>query len=281
MSESAAFREAPLLFECSGETLVGIVCAPPAPDVGVVIVVGGPQYRVGSHRQFVHLARALASAGVATLRFDVRGMGDASGDARSFEDLERDIASAIAALLTDCPGIKRMILWGLCDGASAALFYAHRDERIRGIVLVNPWVRTNVGQAKIQLRRYYVDRLRERAFWSKVFGGQLNARASLQSLRSALKTVFDRRNDGAEAAGVSLPDRMVAALRLFQGETLVLLSGRDLTAAEFEDVAANSEHWRGALSRARIERREEADHTMSSASAKEWVAHVTSEWIRR
>ena len=63
--------ERALAFACGDERLVGILheatgeCA-----TGVLIVVGGPQYRVGSHRQFVLLARDLAAAGFAVMRFD-------------------------------------------------------------------------------------------------------------------------------------------------------------------------------------------------------------------
>ena len=42
---------------------------------GMLIVVGGPQYRAGSHRQFTLLARDVAATGVPTMRFDYRGMG--------------------------------------------------------------------------------------------------------------------------------------------------------------------------------------------------------------
>ena len=54
-------------------------------SVGVVIVVGGAQYRVGSHRQFVGLARHLAAHGHPVLRFDFPGMGDSPGDWVGFE----------------------------------------------------------------------------------------------------------------------------------------------------------------------------------------------------
>ena len=74
-----AYDEVGLLFNCAGETLVGVLARPPSSQLqgslGVVIIVGGPQYRAGSHRQFVSLARALAAAGHAVLRFDYRGMG--------------------------------------------------------------------------------------------------------------------------------------------------------------------------------------------------------------
>jgi len=86
-------------------------------ETGVLIVVGGPQYRVGSHRQFVLTARRLAADGYTTLRFDATGMGDALGEPRSFEQLDDDLGSAIDALLASTPALRRVVLLGLCDGA--------------------------------------------------------------------------------------------------------------------------------------------------------------------
>ena len=57
-------------------------------DTGVLVIVGGPQYRVGSHRQYVQLSRHLAEQGIASMRFDVRGMGDSPGVQRSFEEID-------------------------------------------------------------------------------------------------------------------------------------------------------------------------------------------------
>ena len=70
MSQAASpGSESAIAFACAGERLLGIVTRPQqAATTGVVIVVGGPQYRVGSHRQFVLLARDLAEAGYAVLR---------------------------------------------------------------------------------------------------------------------------------------------------------------------------------------------------------------------
>ncbi|MFB1029241.1 MAG: hydrolase 1, exosortase A system-associated, partial [Thauera sp.] len=77
-------REIAQIFPCEGEELIGILALPETAvtRLGVLVVVGGPQYRVGSHRQFVLLARALAKSGVPCMRFDYRGMGDATGEMR-------------------------------------------------------------------------------------------------------------------------------------------------------------------------------------------------------
>src|SRR5690606_34644237 len=106
---------------------------------GVLIIVGGPQYRVGSHRQFVLLARYLAERGIPVMRFDYRGMGDSDGDMRTFEHVGKDLGSDIDYFFSECSFLKDIVIWGLCDAASAALFYAHQDRRISGLVLLNPW----------------------------------------------------------------------------------------------------------------------------------------------
>ena len=51
-------------FECAGDSLFGVLHGG-ADDAtrGVLVVVGGPQTRVGSHRQFVLLPRRVAAAG--------------------------------------------------------------------------------------------------------------------------------------------------------------------------------------------------------------------------
>lgn len=70
-----------LLFTCQGLSLPGIL-HPGAPDAsrGVLVVVGGPQYRVGSHRQFVLLARDPGGGGhVPVLRFDLSWHGRCRG----------------------------------------------------------------------------------------------------------------------------------------------------------------------------------------------------------
>ena len=88
---AARWLEDPLSFGCGDETLIGVLARPALETrVGVVIVVGGPQTHVGSHRQFVLLSRHLAAGGVPCFRFDVRGMGDSTGITRT---LRTDLAA--------------------------------------------------------------------------------------------------------------------------------------------------------------------------------------------
>ncbi|HEV2678773.1 MAG TPA: hypothetical protein VGV37_29870, partial [Aliidongia sp.] len=71
-----AWSEEILDIPCAGHRLLGILARPRVGNgIGLVILPGGAQTRVGAHRQHVLLARSLAERGIATLRFEGRGMG--------------------------------------------------------------------------------------------------------------------------------------------------------------------------------------------------------------
>jgi uncharacterized protein len=277
-------------FDVEGASLIGIL-HPPAGGLesgraatGVLIVVGGPQYRAGSHRQFVQLARHLAAAGRPVLRFDVRGMGDSEGQPRSFEQISPDIGAAIAALRRRQPQVTRVVLWGLCDGASAALLYLDErpDPQVQGLVLVNPWVRSETTLARAQVRHYYRQRLLQRSFWSKLLSGSV-ARQALGDFWRSLRAARGRTAGNTTSGRAEAPfqQRMARAWRGFCGPILLVLSGRDLTACEFVEAAGTQPEWQGALQREGVTRRDvaEADHTFSAVKASAELEAISAQWL--
>lgn len=268
-------EEHALSFACGDERLVGILSLPTdaqAATRGVVIVVGGPQYRAGSHRQFTLLARALADAGTPTLRFDYRGMGDSEGALRDFEAVDADLRAAIDALFDRQPQLRDVALFGLCDGATAAALYAPGDARVTGLALANPWVRTEAGAARATFSHYYTGRLGDAGLWRKIARGEFRVGAALHSLLANLRALF------ASSGAAALPERLYARLRGFDGAVLVMLSGADLTAREFANLTTTSRGWRRLLRGARVTRRDlaGADHTFSR---REWHDTMTG-WVR-
>ena len=245
MTDAVMARTTPITFRCEGELLHGMLDRPEtSADTGVLVIVGGPQYRVGSHRQFVLLARALSARGLPVLRFDYRGLGDASGAPRTFEDIGPDIRAGIDEFFRRVPTLRRVVLWGLCDAASAAMFYAGSDARVGGLVVLNPWARSEQTVARAYLRHYYLRRVFDLNAWRELLSGR---KSPLRTMGSALGTVREAIGGGgntgsAEKAPERAPlvDRMRQGLDAFKGPVLLVMSGDDITAAEFRGVTSAS-----------------------------------------
>jgi uncharacterized protein len=290
---SSEKREIALTFGCENASLVGVIHAgATSAHVGVLVVVGGPQYRVGSHRQFVLLARSLAQHGLPVLRFDYRGMGDSDGPTRSFDAVDQDISAAIDTLFAHVPTLKGVIIWGLCDAASAALFYAYKDQRVVGLVLLNPWVRTDAGMARTYMKHYYFRRLTSPEFWKKIASGTWDMRESMRSFagivrklrggRHATATVTAAFGPVASEPQVALPDRMATGWEKFAGRVLLILSvNNDYVADEFRSVVKSSKRWRSLLKRRGTTRHDipDANHTFSRSDWRDQVANRTRTWI--
>lgn len=289
--------EVALNFQCEGTPLLGVLALPAQPlgDVGVLIVVGGPQYRAGAHRQFTLLARHLAACGWPVLRFDVRGMGDSEGEQRSFDSLGDDVRAAMAAFLGAVPGVRRLVLWGLCDGASAALLSLHRTQSrhpatpIAGLCLLNPWVRTAASLARTQVKHYYRERLLSADFWRKLLRGGVAGKAAkdlLDNLRAAKAGPATANACDAQAVGEPqgpFQQRMVLAWQAFGGPILLLLSERDTTAQEFSETSTTDPAWQQALRQRPPEtvRLADADHTCSSPAAQRAAEAATAQFLAR
>lgn len=253
--------------------------------IGVLIAVGGPQYRVGSHRQFLLLSRALAEAGYPTLRFDYRGMGDSTGGQRSFEAVNEDVAAAIDAFITKCPSVEQVVLWGLCDAASASLLYwdATHDARVRGMVLLNPWVRSEAGLAKTHIKHYYGQRLLQADFWRKLMSGKLDVFTSIYGLVANLLKAKTGNSHPGQSGDLPFQHKMLRAIQSFSGSVLLILSGNDYTAKEFLEVVNSEQGWQRALSMDTVTMIElpSADHTFSSVRWREEVGCSTKNWLKR
>ena len=279
--------ERALDFRCAESLLWGVLTRPhsgtPDASTAVVIAVGGPQYRVGSHRQFVLLARRLAEHGFTSLRFDSRGMGDSAGEMRDFESTGPDLHAAIDALRRACPAARQVVVWGLCDAASAAMMYAVSHADVTGIVAANPWARSDASLAAAQVKHYYGARLMQREFWAKLLRGGIDWRGSIGALASNLKKARGLARPGpAGSSDESFQTRMATGLAGFRGRMLLIIAANDLTAKEFLQYTQASAPWQGLLVAPRVHRVDvpEADHTFSCRAWRVQVEDATIAWLK-
>ncbi|MEM7082339.1 MAG: hydrolase 1, exosortase A system-associated [Pseudomonadota bacterium] len=272
------WNEQPLTFTVDGVDLTAILHrAEPASTRAMLLIVGGPQYRVGSHRQFVEFARAMAASGTSVLRFDYRGMGDSAGPYLDFEQVEADVLAALDTLQSELPNTTHTSVFGLCDAASTALMVAAFDSRVSELVLLNPWVRSEATEAKAVVKHYYGKRFLSGEFWKKLLRGQVNVMASLVDVVKKIK--LSRQVSPVATTYVDFREHMLRGAQHFSGRVLLILSGNDFTANEFEDWVAQSADWREAVANWTHSRVAEANHTFSRSDWKQQVVEDVRSWL--
>ncbi|MEM7417571.1 MAG: GNAT family N-acetyltransferase [Gemmatimonadota bacterium] len=140
--------ESLLLIDGSDTPLFGVLLEPAEVDRSsanvVVLPNAGSVHTAGPNRLYVELARELMRAGVPSLRFDLRNLGDSLVGAPSDENhpypegAVDDVRAAIE--LVERAGYPGVVAAGLCSGAHTALHAAVElvDQPIRAHISVNP-----------------------------------------------------------------------------------------------------------------------------------------------
>jgi hypothetical protein len=111
-----------------------------------LLINSGIVPRIGPHRMNVKIARALAAAGVDSLRFDLSGLGDsrpAAGAANYIDQAVHDIRAAMDFVEQRSGRGRRFAIFGICSGAVNGYHAALADERIDGLLMLDGfWYRT-------------------------------------------------------------------------------------------------------------------------------------------
>jgi hypothetical protein len=133
-----------------GQALVGILAEPTGDMVrrdlpAVILLNSGVLHRVGACRLHVKIARALAPSGYACLRFDHAGIGDSEARRDNLPFAEAAQAEVREAMdyVSGRRGTDRFLLMGLCSGADIGFAVACQDERVVGLVQLDPYVYRN------------------------------------------------------------------------------------------------------------------------------------------
>lgn len=171
-------------------------------SIGAVILSAGLLHRVGPFRMNVELGRALAHAGVPTLRLDQSGKGDSPARAGISREasVTEDIDAAVA-VLREHTGVDRVALIGLCSGADDIINYCPTNGDVRAIVLLDGFAHPNVA--------YYLHTLKAKLVSGLTKLSRLGKRSGLRQLnpRRTVATYYEE--DAVDIREWSSADEML------------------------------------------------------------------------
>jgi hypothetical protein len=123
------------------------------------------------------------------------------------------------------PGLKRVIGFGLCDGATALMLFGG-VAGLDGLILVNPWlVEAEAGAPPpAAIRHLYVRRLTSREGWRRLLSGRVSFRKVAGGLRRAAAP--SRSDLGREALGALTSAGMPARLILARDDATAIAAER-------------------------------------------------------
>ena len=122
-----------------GVSLEGRISVPDRAIGGAVLCHPHPLYGGDMDNPVVvRCQEVFASLGLATLRFNFRGVGASTGSHGQGVAERLDVEAAMAGLQTAAPGAGQLVLMGYSFGAAVAAHVATKGERLRGLCLVGP-----------------------------------------------------------------------------------------------------------------------------------------------
>jgi pimeloyl-ACP methyl ester carboxylesterase len=269
-----------------GESLMGILTTPRELRAGaphVVLVNAGIVHRVGPNRVYVDMARALAMRGFPVLRFDLSGLGDsdAASTAPSLgESAVADVRSAFDFLKSTRQATD-FIISGLCLGANYSFLAALADERVSGVMVLDPTVpRTPRGRlVHLGRRAMHLATLREvvtlrHPMWRRSLARLRQAAVPEFALdwgeqRLGADTVLPER-DIAQNALQRLIDRRVQLMLVFTGGVNHVYNYRD----QLFDLLPGID-FRQQL---RLEYMPNTDHAVSDRASRASLLDAISDW---
>ncbi|KUO18866.1 alpha/beta hydrolase [Streptomyces dysideae] len=212
-----------------GLHLAGTLVTPEQPATHAVLLVHGGGVTREEGGFFTRLATGLAEAGVASLRFDLRGHGQSEGrqEDLTLSSILNDIR-VMLAYVREATGAAEVTLLGASFGGGICAYYAaQRPDDVQRLVLFNPQL--DYKKRTIDSRPFWEnDYLQEEAAQQLASEGFLQFTPTLKHGRPIFNEVFWLRPH--EALGdVKAPTLIVHGT----GDTLVPFESSKLAVSQF------------------------------------------------
>ena len=264
-------------------SLVSIIARPPLWQRGdrpaIVILNTGIIHRVGHHRMYVTLSRALAGCGYTVVRFDFSGIGDSPPAkdrmppvAACLEQI-RDVIDSIERSYH----IERFVLIGLCSGADHAILHACHDARVVGLVLMDPTLPPTF--------RYYIHYVLQRLPYLRHWLSILTRRSGLKRMLATHLTRSLRAGGASPEAltlqGLRFSPHLAQAYRAAAQRNVRMLavlssvSARHTYPRQMVDAFPET----GSGGSLRLEYFPESDHQFSPPPARARLVRVITDWL--
>ena len=229
-----------LTFHCEGAQLCASLDQADG-ATGILMVTGGSQTRIGSHRLYERLAKTLAESGFSCFRFDRRGVGDSGGEDPGYRGSAADLAAAAAAFRSEQPGLRHVVGLGLCDGATALALYG-AEAGIDGVVMINPWLVEAEADAPppAAIRRHYREQLLSLSEWKRLLGGSVSYRKLLRGITKAARPI-EGSELAADVARALSRSSIPVTLILAKGDATAIAAEREARARAFHGLIARRE----------------------------------------
>jgi len=161
--------------------LVGVLSRPNHINTNrpaILLISAGLIHKAGPHRMHTLLAHQLVSVGYCVLRFDLNGIGDSRRSHAECGVNERSVLDIVSAMdFLERYNITGFVLGGLCSGAEDAFQTAHRDNRVKGIFMIDPHGYKTTGY----YWRNFLFRVKRKTKWmifSDIFNKEKSSRQS-------------------------------------------------------------------------------------------------------
>ena len=270
--------------------MIGIVSRPARGEqrprtTAVVLLGAGLVHHVGPNRLMVLLARRLAARGIASLRFDHRGIGDSAprADGQSFEAGAVGEAREVMDHLQASEAKDAFVVLGICSGAETALNVALADPRVVGVGMINgggqgagsAW--DTYEYARGQVRHYVRHAVFNLDSWRRALTGRIQYRRLFAAL------VLRMRN------GLSPPEEVASAARETAGDVeglaargvrlLWVHSEKDFSRDYFETMFGKDAGRLTASGLVRTEVIPYIDHTLTARHGQERFLDIVENWL--